>query len=129
MVKKYLLILWNWKKVKILSCRFWDIISQEKTKKGTLIGDGFDNILQLQRKFMFPFFHGSRFRGQGGADEKCYLFKMSTKGPAWGVDLVNSMRRAGTGDLRHAWVHFDHTHRIDGWSTMSCLVYDPGWVY
>ncbi len=89
------------------------------------MGDGFDNILQLQRRCVFPFFHGSRFPGQGGLKEKCYLFKMSTKGPASGVDLVNRMRRTGTGDLRNAWVHFDHTHRIDGWATMSCTVYDP----
>ena len=75
---------------------------------------------------MFPFFHGSRFLGQGGASEKCYLFKMSTKGHALGVDLVNCMQCTSTSDLLHAWVHFDHTHCIDGWATMSYLVYDLG---
>ena len=50
---------------------------------------------------------------------------MSTKGPASGVDLVNRMQHAGTSDLCHAWVHFDHTHCIDVWATISCYVYDP----
>ena len=50
---------------------------------------------------------------------------MSTKGRGSGVDLVNQMRRDGMGDLHDSWVHFDHTHRVDGWATMSCLVYDP----
>lgn len=50
---------------------------------------------------------------------------MSTKGPASGVDLVNRMRHTSNSDLQNAWVHFDHTHRIDDWSTMSCSVYDP----
>lgn len=108
-----------------MCCSFKGIVSKERAKQGTVIGNGFDNILQLQKRCMFPFFHGSRFPGQGGVGEKCYLFKMSTKGPASGVDLVNRMRQTGTGDLRNAWVHFDHTHRIEGWATMSCSVYDP----
>ena len=92
---------------------------------GNVIGDGFDSILQLKKKCVFPFFHGSRFPGQGGPSDKCFLFKMSTKGPGSGVDLVNRMRQKKQGDLCAAWVHFDHTHRIDGWATMSCSVYDP----
>lgn len=74
---------------------------------------------------MFPFFHGNRFPRQGRPLEKCFLFKISTKDPASGVDLVNRKHHTSRGDLRHAWVHFDHTHRIDGWATMSCSVYDP----
>lgn len=93
------------------------------------MGDGYDNILQLQRRCVFPYFHGSRFPGQVDLGEKCYLFKMSTKGPASRVDLVNCMRRTGTRDLRNAWVHFDHTHRIEGWATISCSVYDPRYVF
>lgn len=89
-----------------------------------MVGDGYDNILQLKKRCMFPFFHGSRFPGQGASSEKCYLFKMSTKGRGSGVDLVNRMRRGGIGDLHDSWVHFDHTHRVDGWATMSCSVYD-----
>lgn len=77
---------------------------------------------------MFPFFHGSRFPSQGGEKDKCYLFKMSTKGPALGADLMNYMRWIGIGDLRDTWVHFDFTHIIDGWATMSCSVYDPRYL-
>ena len=92
---------------------------------GTVKGDGFDSILQLKKSCMFPFFHGSRLPGQGGPSNKCFVFKMSTKGRGSGVDLMNCMRQKEQGDLRAAWVHFDHTHRIDGWATMSCSVYDP----
>ena len=101
------------------------VITSEKKKQASNMGDGYDNILMLQRKCMFPFFHGSRFPGQGKAKEKCFLFNMSTKGPSSGVDLVNRMRRIGFGDLKNAWLHFDHTHRVEGWATMSCSVYDP----
>ncbi len=81
--------------------------------------------MQLKLKCLFPYFHGSCFLGQGGPSDKCYIFKMSTKGPGSGVDLVNRMRCTREGDLSPAWVHFDFTHRIDGWATMSCSVYDP----
>ena len=40
-------------------------------------------------------------------------FRCPTKGPTSKVDLVNSMRRAGQGDLQNAWVHFYYTHRIN----------------
>lgn len=103
-------------------------MSTEKQKGGYVSGDGYDNILKLKRTCMFPFFHGSRFPGQGRNIDKCYVFKMSTKGPGSGVDLVNRMRRTGKGDLCKAWVHFDHTHRVDGWATLSCSVYDPRFV-
>ena len=105
---------------------FKGIVSHEKSKQGQVVGDGYDNILMLQKRCVFSFFHGSHFPGQGGPKDKCFLFKMSTKGPASGVELVNRMRRRGTGDLKSAWVHFDHTHWIEGWATMSCSVYDPG---
>lgn len=73
---------------------------------------------------MFPYFHQSLFPGQGGPMDRCFIFKMSTRGPGSGVDLVNRMRRGGDGDLKSAWVHFDYTHRVEGWATMSCSVYD-----
>ena len=82
-----------------MSHSFKGIVSKERAKQGTMIGNGFDNILQLQKQCMVPFFHGSRFPGQGGVGEKCYLFKMSTKGLAFGVDLVNRMRQVRIGDL------------------------------
>ena len=90
-----------------------------------IIGDGYDNILQLKKRCMFPFFHGSLFPRQGSTFEKCFLFKMSTKGRGSGADLMNRMHQSGSSDLHDSWVHFDHTHRVDGWATMSCLVYDP----
>lgn len=90
-----------------------------------MIRDGYDQPLLLKKKCLFPFFHGSRFPGQGEPDDKCFIFKMSTKGPRSGVDIVNQMRRDGQGDLNAAWVHFDYTHRIDAWATLSCSVYDP----
>lgn len=86
---------------------------------------GLDALLRLKRECTFDFFHGSRFPGQGSIGEKCFVFKMSTIGPASGLDLVNRMRRTGSGDLKHAWVQFDHTRRIVDWVTMACHVYDP----
>lgn len=83
-------------------------------------------IIDLKRRISFPFIHGSRFPGQPLNDEeRCYVFKMSTVGPASGVDLVNRMRRHGNGDLKRAWVCFDHVRRIEGWTTMAAHVYDP----
>ena len=75
------------------------IIFNERKKQASNVGEGYDNILMLQQKCMFPFFYGSRFPGQGQAIDKCFLFKMSTKGPSSGVDLVNRMQRNGHGDL------------------------------
>ena len=46
---------------------------------------------------------------------------MSTMGPGSGVDLVNRMRPGG--NLQDMWVHFDHVHRVTGWSTMAAHVY------
>ena len=75
---------------------------------------GIDALLKLKRDCSYEFFHGSRFPGQGKEGEKCFVFKMSTVGPASGVDLVNRMRQDGDGDLRRAWVQFDHTRRVAG---------------
>lgn len=88
-------------------------------------GDGIEGLLLLKKNSMYEFFHGSRFPGQGVRGERCFVFKMSTKGPASGVDLVNRMRRDGSGDLRTSWIQFDHTRRVAEWSTMACHVYDP----
>ena len=86
---------------------------------------GADAFFKLKRECTVPFFHGSRFPGQGREEDKCFVFKMSTLGPASGVDLVNRMRCTGNGDLKNAWVQFDHTRRIRDWVTMACHVYDP----
>ena len=108
----------------LVSRRFRRIVHQEK-RKLMPAGEGYDSILLLQRRSRYSFFQGSRFPGQGDPDDKCYVFKMSTRGPACGVDLVNRMRRESGGDLSTSWVLFDHTHRVIGWSTMACHVYDP----
>lgn len=87
---------------------------------------GYDALFRLKRDVAYEFFHGSRFPGQGRKEEKCFVFKMSTLGPGSGLDLVNRMRRTGDGDLRRAWIQFDHTHRSIDWVTMGCHVYVPG---
>ena len=89
-----------------------------------LAREGYDSILFLQKRSHYLFFQGSCFPGQGDTDNKCYVFKMSTR-PACGVDLVNCMHCESGGDLSTSWVLFDHTHRVIGWSTMACHVYDP----
>ena len=73
-------------------------------------GEGYDSILLLQRRSRYSFFQGSHLLGQGGPEDKCYVFKMSTQGPACGVDLVNCMCRDSGGDLSTSWVLFDLTH-------------------
>ena len=52
---------------------FKGIISHEKTKQEKIIGDGYDNILMLQNRCVFPFFHESRFPGQGDPEDKCFF--------------------------------------------------------
>lgn len=105
-------------------CRFKRIVTEEKRSLAPK-GEGYDAILELKRKARYPYFHGSRFPGQGLPDERCFVFKMSIAGPASGVDLVNRMRRDGEGDLNMSWIMFDHTHRVRDWVTMACHVYDP----
>lgn len=89
------------------------------------LGEGLDTVLLLKKNSMYEFFHDSRFPGQGTPNERCFVFKMSTTGPASGVDLVRRMQRDSNGDLSKAWVQFDHTRRVTGWTTMACHVYDP----
>ena len=104
------------------NCRFRRYVSLARNGP-TRQTFGVDALLKLKRDCTYEFFHGNRFLGQGSKDEKCFVFKMSTIGPASGIDLV--MRCGGTGDLRFSWVQFDHTCRIMDWVTMACHVYDP----
>ncbi len=85
------------------------MVASEKRQQASIVGDGFDHIMLLKKKCLFPYFHGSRFPGQGGPRDKCYIFKMSTRGPGSGVDLVNRMQRTSNRDLSAAWVHFAHS--------------------
>ena len=79
-----------------------------------------DNIMTMKRESKFEFIHDSVFPGQ--EKEKVYMFKMLTKGPGSGVDLVRRMQPPG--DLQNAWVMFDHMKRVKDWTTMACHVYD-----
>lgn len=100
-------------------------IVRELKNEGRGRGDE-SQIIDLKRQLAYEFIHGSRFPGQSlSPSDRCYVFKMSTKGPASGLDLVNRMRRSGDGDLRRAWVCFDHVKRVREWTTMAAHVYDP----
>lgn len=72
-----------------LFCRFKSIVNIKKIVQASIVGDGYDHILQLKRKCLFPFLHGSHFLGQEGPNNKCYIFKMLTKQPRSGVDIIN----------------------------------------
>ena len=80
------------------------MVVSEKRQQASIVGDGFDHIMLLKKKCLFH-----RFPGHGGPRDKCYIFKMSTRGPGSGVDLVNRMQRTSNRDLSAAWVHFAHS--------------------
>jgi hypothetical protein len=50
---------------------------------------------------------------------------MSEVGPGSGVDLVK--RTQPGGDLKDAWIMFDHVKRIKLWTSMACHVYDSAY--
>jgi hypothetical protein len=54
-----------------------------------------------------------------------YVFKMLEDGPGSGVDLVKRMQPRG--DLKNAWLMFDHVKRVKEWTTMACHVYDAAY--
>lgn len=82
-----------------------------------------DSILKLKRRCRFPFIHSVLFPDQLSDGSQPHVFKMSSKCPGSGVDLVNKMRPGGS--LGDQWIHFDHIHRVKGWCTMGAHVYDP----
>ena len=84
-------------------------------------------MLQLKRSSTHDFFHSMQFPYQtNDVTIKSHVFKMSTMGPSSGVQIVERMYRMGNGDLKRAWVCFDHVKRIsEGWTTMSTHVYNP----
>lgn len=80
-------------------------------------------LLYLKDHCAYDFFHGSLFPGQlHDEKDRCFIFKMSTVGPASGVDLVKRMQMGG--DLEKCWICFDHVFRIKDWVTMAAHVYD-----
>lgn len=88
-----------------------------------------DSILKLKEKCQYDYFQGSLFPGQVSDldNERCFIFKMSTVGPASGVTIVKQMQKGGL--LEHSWICFDHVKRIRGWTTMAVHVYDPRSVF
>lgn len=97
-------------------------IQEIKIKKGC--GSfGLEAVLDLKKKIGYPFIHSVLYPGQLSFEIQPHVFKMSTLGPGSGVDLVNRMRPGG--NLEDMWIHFDHVHRVEGWSTMAAHVYDP----
>jgi hypothetical protein len=50
------------------------------------------------------------------------IFKMLEDKRGSGVDLVKRMQPGG--DLKNAWLMFDHVKRVKKWTTMACHVYD-----
>ena len=88
--------------------------------------EGNDDAESFQRADVcFHFFIIAIFLGQANEEDKCFLFKMSTKGQGLGVDWVNRMNHSREGYPKDSWIHFDYTHRVKGWAIMSCFVYDP----
>jgi len=73
----------------------------------------------MKKESKFEFIHDNVFLGQG--KEKVYIFKMLTKGPESGVDLIRRMQPRR--DLGNAWLMFDHVKRVKEWTTMACHVY------
>ena len=84
---------------------FNSIVNLKKHKATYSCGDGVNLILQLKERYVFPLFHKSRFLGQGGANDKCFLFKISTKGLGSIVDLANCTCQTIKGDFCKAWVN------------------------
>ena len=83
-------------------------------------------LLKLKKTCSYPYMQGMLFPGQSMLpNARSHIFKMSTTGPGFGVELVNRMQQDGLGDLRHSWVCFDHVRRVVGWTTMAAHVYDP----
>lgn len=108
-------------------CRLRKWIDEFRTDNQPCV-DSVDSILKLKEKCQYDYFQGSLFPGQvsDNENERCYIFKMSTVGPASGVSIVKQMQKGG--ELEQSWVCFDHVKRIRGWTTMAAHVYDPRWV-
>lgn len=85
------------------------------------------SFLYLKEHCAYQYFHGSLFPGQlHDTNDRCHIFKMSTTGPASGVELVKRMKPGN--DLERSWCCFDHVHRIKEWVTMAAHVYDIRYI-
>ena len=97
----------------------------QSIKKYTQTSSDLEKLIELRNSTVFPFVQSILFPGQGvSTAERPHIFKMSTKGPGSGVDLVRRMQKDG--DLENSWVMSDVMHRcLDrNWCTMSAHVYD-----
>lgn len=79
---------------------------------------GLDSILALKSRSKIDFIQSVVFPGQlsFSSFERCHVFKMATRGPGSGVDIVNKMRPEG--ELGNCWVCFDHVKRIRDFGTL-----------
>jgi hypothetical protein len=82
-----------------------------------------DSITKLRGCSNWAYVQENKFPGQGSDSDKVFVFKMSEIGPGSGVDLVTRMQP--NGDLKDAWIMFDHVKRVKQWTTIACHVYDP----
>lgn len=101
---------------------------RESRSSDNVTGGGIESkMLHLKKTSSYDFFHSMHFPHQTNDNNmKSHVFKMSTMGPGSGVEIVERMRRTGNGDLKRAWVCFDHVKRItEGWTTMAAHVYNP----
>jgi hypothetical protein len=78
-------------------------------------------ILEIKMRCKYSLIQMKKFLGQD-FDGTSYVFKMSSSGLRSGVELVRHMTE---GDLKHAYVHFDHIKRVHHWTTLGAHVYDP----
>jgi hypothetical protein len=90
-------------------------LSRSGSKRGA-----YDSIMAIQRYTTIEYIHGNVFPGQG--KDKVYVFKMLVDRLGSGVDLVKRMQPGG--DLKNAWLMFDHVKRVQEWTTMACHMYD-----
>lgn len=83
----------------------------------------FDSIQDMQCNIYFPYTQRFLFPIQGSKNDRPYVFKMSTKGPGLGVDILRRIKVGGP--LEGSWVSFNGMHRIySGWLTFSAHIYD-----
>jgi hypothetical protein len=83
----------------------------------------YDNIMAMKTYTTIEYVHANIFPGQGR--DKVYVFKMLEDGPGSGVDLVKRMQPGG--DLKNAWLMFDHVKHVKEWTTMACHMYDAAY--
>ena len=92
------------------------------------VGGGIETkLLHLKRTTTYNYFHSMQFPNQtNDSSMKSHVLKMSTMGTSSGVNIVERMQRTSNGDLKRAWVCFDHVKTIsEGWTTMAAHVYNP----